>query len=238
MIIPEPDPAPDNTDPDIAEITPDEFAEPEPEVTINDEPPSSEKQTDKDSTKHDSDSINYVVSSPNLDQALSNSTPLPEALQVSDIADALEVPGDADNMEEQTLSKASSETILEQSAGVQEQDPYLRFNQHQADINAMQEALDAMKEEIDDTENTEEVTFEEIVKEGATFSLSAGILTWALRVGSLLSTLLSTLPLWRWFDPLPVLSLSKEEREEKEKEITAEEDDEARKTKDLGNILD
>jgi hypothetical protein len=35
--------------------------------------------------------------------------------------------------------------------------------------------------------------------------LSVGYVIWCLRGGSLVATLLTTLPLWRWLDPLPVL---------------------------------
>ncbi|MGA2291081.1 hypothetical protein, partial [Bradyrhizobium sp.] len=35
--------------------------------------------------------------------------------------------------------------------------------------------------------------------------LTAGIIGWLLRSGALLSALLSSMPLWRGFDPLPVV---------------------------------
>jgi hypothetical protein len=37
------------------------------------------------------------------------------------------------------------------------------------------------------------------------FSLSVGYVVWLLRGGALLSTFLSSLPAWRFIDPLPVL---------------------------------
>jgi hypothetical protein len=44
-----------------------------------------------------------------------------------------------------------------------------------------------------------------IVLAGTSLGLSAGIVGWLLRGGGLLSALLSSMPLWRGFDPLPVV---------------------------------
>jgi hypothetical protein len=43
-------------------------------------------------------------------------------------------------------------------------------------------------------------------------TLSVGFVAWAIRSGSLLASCLATLPAWRTFDPLPVVSLSRNER--------------------------
>ena len=40
---------------------------------------------------------------------------------------------------------------------------------------------------------------------GISFTLTAGFVSWALRTGSLLSSFLSVIPLWKQFDPLPIL---------------------------------
>ena len=42
--------------------------------------------------------------------------------------------------------------------------------------------------------------------------LSVGYVIWCLRGGSLVATLLTTLPLWRWLDPLPVLERNERQR--------------------------
>jgi hypothetical protein len=42
--------------------------------------------------------------------------------------------------------------------------------------------------------------------------MSVGYVIWCLRGGSLVATLLTTLPLWRWLDPLPVLDREEEKR--------------------------
>ncbi len=43
-------------------------------------------------------------------------------------------------------------------------------------------------------------------------TLSVGFVAWAIRSGSLLASCLTTIPAWRTFDPLPVVSLSRRER--------------------------
>jgi hypothetical protein len=56
---------------------------------------------------------------------------------------------------------------------------------------------------------------------GVTAALSAGYVVWCLRAGTLLASVLSSLPMWRNFDPLPVL-----EYWEKKSTVDDESDDE------------
>jgi hypothetical protein len=44
--------------------------------------------------------------------------------------------------------------------------------------------------------------------------LSAGYLTWLLRGGSLLASVLATMPTWRNFDPLPILMKTRTRKED------------------------
>ncbi|MFT5501909.1 MAG: hypothetical protein ACI88G_002050, partial [Woeseiaceae bacterium] len=57
---------------------------------------------------------------------------------------------------------------------------------------------------------------------GATTSLTAGIVSWVLRGGSLLASLMSTVPLLNRFDPLPIL---KSRNDEEDVEPDDDEDD-------------
>jgi hypothetical protein len=59
--------------------------------------------------------------------------------------------------------------------------------------------------------------------EGVALAASAGMLLALLRGGTLVAFALSSLPLWRQADPLAVLALSDEEREEREEELREEE---------------
>ncbi len=47
---------------------------------------------------------------------------------------------------------------------------------------------------------------------GLTVSFTVGYVSWLLRAGYLSASLISTLPLWREFDPLPVLARTKEKK--------------------------
>jgi hypothetical protein len=58
-----------------------------------------------------------------------------------------------------------------------------------------------------------------------------------LRGGSLVAFALSSLPLWRQADPLAVLALSDEEREEREEELRKAEREEELRTRGLDRLL-
>ena len=50
--------------------------------------------------------------------------------------------------------------------------------------------------------------------------LTAGIVAWAMRGGALLSSLMSTIPLWKGYDPLPILAYEDDDEEDaKEKDL-------------------
>ncbi len=51
--------------------------------------------------------------------------------------------------------------------------------------------------------------------------LTVGYISWILRGGALAATLLSTMPLWRQFDPLPLLAARRKRREKKDSEEEA-----------------
>jgi hypothetical protein len=50
---------------------------------------------------------------------------------------------------------------------------------------------------------------------GMTLTLSAGIVTWALRGGSVLAGMLSSMPLWRGIDPLPLIDDARREKQDR-----------------------
>ncbi len=78
------------------------------------------------------------------------------------------------------------------------------------------DALDILKKRID-ASGSEELAEAELyvtVASGVTLTLSAGFVTWMMRAGSLLTSLLSTSPVWRGFDPLPVLGTGRDDDDE------------------------
>ena len=79
--------------------------------------------------------------------------------------------------------------------------------------------------------------FQVKVMTGSTLVLTAGYLAWVLRGGSLLASLLGTLPAWFHFDPLPVLTSTKREqrRQKHHDEMAAKQ--EAREYKGLDQVF-
>ncbi|MGI9324644.1 MAG: cadherin domain-containing protein [Pseudomonadales bacterium] len=77
-------------------------------------------------------------------------------------------------------------------------------------------ALDSMRTDMDEQQREAEEELQLVVKSGtvATLSLTAGFVTWLLRTGSLLATALSTSPLWRTLDPIPVLAVLDEDNDD------------------------
>ena len=75
------------------------------------------------------------------------------------------------------------------------------------DQRSMEEALDRLVEQIarndGDLEQFETLSVEAA---GMALSLTAGVVIWVLRTGSLAASLISVLPVWQNIDPLPVLS--------------------------------
>ena len=70
------------------------------------------------------------------------------------------------------------------------------------------------------------------------FSLSAGVLTWMLRAGSLMASLLTSMPMWRGFDPLPVLLTSNDDRKRLMTTIEQQEAAEAQDQPNVGKLFE
>jgi hypothetical protein len=64
---------------------------------------------------------------------------------------------------------------------------------------------------------------------GTSTTLTAGIVSWVLRGGSLLASLMSTVPLLKRFDPLPVLKTRNDEED-----VEPDNDDETEITGTVG----
>ncbi|SPP65952.1 hypothetical protein NITLEN_40425 [Nitrospira lenta] len=75
--------------------------------------------------------------------------------------------------------------------------------------------LDAMTESLEEAMEgqQDEATLVAATAAGVSIILSTGYVVWALRGGWLLASLMATMPVWRFFDPLPILVRAKEDRE-------------------------
>jgi VCBS repeat-containing protein len=87
-------------------------------------------------------------------------------------------------------------------------------------MDALWSAIDKMKQEMGGASEDGFVTteFKVAAAKSSGVVLTAGVVAWVLRSGALLSSLMSTIPLWRGYDPLPILAY-KDDEEEKEDEI-------------------
>ena len=63
--------------------------------------------------------------------------------------------------------------------------------------------LEEVAQEVENTSTSAEITIQTVV--GVSSSLSLGYLVWVLRGGALLTSLLTNMPAWQLFDPMPIL---------------------------------
>ena len=91
-------------------------------------------------------------------------------------------------------------------------------------MEALWSAVDKMKEKKASSTEQEsgQVELKVAAIESSGVVLSAGVVAWLMRSGALLSSLLSNIPMWKGYDPLPVL-MYKDDDEEKE-EVEFDED--------------
>ncbi len=73
---------------------------------------------------------------------------------------------------------------------------------------------------------------------GGTLTLSAGMATWIFRGGSLVASALSTMPIWKGFDPVHVLPMTGKERREKVRQTRKIEKEERRKNRRITDLFD
>jgi hypothetical protein len=100
--------------------------------------------------------------------------------------------------------------------------------------------LDDMNRQLSE-HNQEEIAQEKILvgaAKGASLILIAGVMNWYLKAGSLLASLLSSIPLWTPFDPLPILSLTRREKRRKQRESACDRAREDAHSRSIGHLLD
>jgi hypothetical protein len=101
----------------------------------------------------------------------------------------------------------------------------------------MAQALDHLQKQIDDTMELDANQGQLIVGAAAGLGASVfvGYVVWAFRGASLLLGALSAMPMWRCFDPLPVLMGDDKKRNEKDEEKSDEQelDDDEKRVRDL-----
>jgi hypothetical protein len=102
------------------------------------------------------------------------------------------------------------------------------------------DALEQIRDELDALDRERQLHEQTFVAtaEGVAVVSSAAVAALLLRGASLGAALLSSLPLWWKVDPLAILSLSEDEREEFERELREARDDEDTSDRSVGRVLD
>lgn len=95
-----------------------------------------------------------------------------------------------------------------------------------AETPALTEKLDSLKEQMDKQYSSEVKTTTVAVGTvtGVTAFASAGYLFWCLRGGSLMASAITSFPLWRWFDPLPIVEFHEKENTRNNRHTDDDED--------------
>jgi hypothetical protein len=106
------------------------------------------------------------------------------------------------------------------------------------ELAQLSNGLDSLAQQLD-TEKTRSVIIIGSAT-GMTALLSAGYVLWAVRGGSLLASMLATLPVWRWLDPLPILESREDEKKRKKRKRGAneKEDDQEKDEERLRTLLE
>ena len=85
-------------------------------------------------------------------------------------------------------------------------------------IKSLWVAIDEMKDKMDEkiTEDITELEFRAAAVSSSGVALTAGVVAWVLRSGALMTSLISTIPLWKGYDPLPILAYKDDDEEEED----------------------
>jgi hypothetical protein len=102
--------------------------------------------------------------------------------------------------------------------------------------NSIDSSIEMLRNSIESIGRQDEFIIK--VVKGVTLMFSVGLATWVLRTGSLIASAITSIPIWKSFDPLPVLPLSRKKRREKIKEVRIIEKDERMKNKKVAELLD
>jgi hypothetical protein len=107
-----------------------------------------------------------------------------------------------------------------------------RMNALEFSKEALWQALDDIKNQMAGLDESGNRTFViSSVMAGSSLLLTTGLISWVLRGGALASALLSTLPLWKGFDPLPLLAARRRKNKTKKGQNDTQSMD---RTRDIG----
>jgi hypothetical protein len=103
-------------------------------------------------------------------------------------------------------------------------------------VEALDDMERTMREDAEEAQAERGLFFSSV--QGLALVVSSSLVGALLRGGSLIAMALSSLPLWRWFDPLAVLALTETERRRQAEKLRAEAAAEGRTSEGLRRLLD
>ena len=105
---------------------------------------------------------------------------------------------------------------------------------------AMKSALETLGKDVisDSKDHEHQIESKVVFVEGAALAFSTSIFAILSRVGSLVAAAISSVPIWRRLDPLAVLALSQDEREERRRKLREAAAREAQESGTVSNLID
>lgn len=224
----------------VTDEEPEEEPEEEAQTEESEEEPASEETTDEEAVEEEfsEESVDVVEQAEDFD---SPSTDVVDIDLEAEINDFQVVRDDIDNGVDDKVTrlavyKPTAINILKSE--LTDQLNFLQDPLQYIGAESLVYRLDSLREELD----SETKTSDKIIGSSmtATAGLSVGYVIWLARSGILLSSALSSLPAWRFIDPLPVLgSLHSDDSDDDESlESMVKEKDEDEVVKQKGDEVD
>ena len=217
---PDNDTTPQNETPDL--ISPPETTEPVTE--INSEEQTDTEENPADASTHLTDQIDSLVEDQLITKIGSSNNNVTEFIS-NDNQETSSFSINPNIQDVKTLDLARLQALNDQLSNQAKLSIYLD-SEHEFDSEEEQrlfKQIDELNNQIisDELKGNEEAQIEAQVVLGSGISLTAGFVSWVLRSGSLLASLMSTVPLLNRFDPLPILK----SKSNKDKAKTKDEDE-------------
>jgi uncharacterized delta-60 repeat protein len=175
--------------------------------------PGEEPQSDpEDDNQNEEVDLPDYIDGQTVAQPAANSNETPEPVAEKNLAHE-ELHGEAVETElSEMVSEIPVETVIEAVPKIE-----AKFELQKLDRSALAAALDKSLSDLQEHNNMLGVTPAK-VSLGVGGMLSAGVVSWVFRGGTLLSALLATVPTWKRYDPLIVLSSNRPKVEELEED--------------------
>ncbi|BBB28359.1 DUF4347 domain-containing protein [Neptunomonas japonica] len=207
----------------IIPITP----EPEQPTTPPTEEPDDENTSEIEETNdtnetNDTENATETIfdDSSSLTPAFITATATPTPLTPNDLFLSVlsERPSTIKTTEDTKPSVEITQTFLQELASFWKDDGIATVEPSDSSTKSLEflDDLDKMLQDLDESEMAKEKELELSAEAitGVSITLTAGFVSWALRAGSLMASLLAAMPAWRHLDPMPILAANEKDQKE------------------------